>query len=500
MNERLPYEEQLANKLADIPLPVEDMGWEAMRKMLEDDADDGVVPPPANTGCRKWLLGGLLLLLIAGITFGVYKMVQGRKGEENAKNSSPGSSDSAVGKGAIAYPGTGVKNDKGETANVNNGGNSELPDSLSKAGLQYHVATNDTLTAKSALKFTAKRSPLEGVADGKKRAAGTNAFGSGKKMKAGVIAGSSINGKTEVIDEENIDTATEIKGKLTDVVGKKKKHKRKAIKDLPVLHVVGDVVKTQEINVEQIKHPPLQTGKKGPVMMELLEGKITDLVVLPQQVYFTTGIAMQQLIPVDGQKASPYNAFGRKGSLGDYIPSFYFRLHHNKKFLQVEFKYGAPQYTKDIAYSTKIISYDSTTQTTSSTVSRVNKTYYHQVPVSIHYNVLPGLQVGAGAVWNHFQSAVVTQQGHRGNAVTGADSLVSSKIIDVKSDSAFAKTYWQFMLETQYQWKRFSFGARYAWGITPYITYTTPTGQTKNERNASLNLFIRYDLWSSKKK
>ncbi len=499
MNECLPYEEQLANKLADIPLPAEDMGWEAMRKMLEEE-DDNAVPPPVNTGCRKWLLGGLLLLLVAGITFGVYKMVSGRKGGEDAKDTLPGSSAAASDKRAIAYPGTGVKNGKGDSAKVTKGGNGERADSLSKAGLQHNAAVNDTTASKSSLKFTAKGSPLEQVAVDKKRAAGINAVGLRKIMTPQVIAGSSGNSKTGGVGETDVDTVTEIKGKLTDVVVKKKKHIKKAIKELPALHVIGDLVKTQEINVEQIRQAPVSKEYDSASVRQSLEGKITDFVMRPQQVYFTAGISMQQLLPVDGQKASPYNAFGRKGSLGDYIPSVYFRLHHNKKFLQVEFKYGAPQYTKDIAYSTKIISYDSTTQTTSSTVSRVNKTYYHQLPVSMHYNVLPGLQVGAGAVWNHFQSAVVTQQGHRGNAVTGADSLVSSKIIDVKSDSAFAKTYWQFMLETQYQWKRFSFGARYAWGITPYITYTTPAGQTKKERNASLNLFIRYDLWRSKKK
>ena len=168
--------------------------------------------------------------------------------------------------------------------------------------------------------------------------------------------------------------------------------------------------------------------------------------------------------------------------------------------MQVEFKYGAPQDTKNIAYSTKVTNYDSTTHITTSQVNSVNKTYYHQLPLSIHYEVLPNLSIGAGAVWNRFQSAVVTQQNQASNGLTGTDSIVNSKVINVKSDSAFAKTYWQFMLEAQYAWKRFSFGTRYAWGLTPYLTATSSSGQTQKERNASLNVFIRYELWRSKKK
>jgi hypothetical protein len=229
--------------------------------------------------------------------------------------------------------------------------------------------------------------------------------------------------------------------------------------------------------------------------------KTKDLVARNNQIYFSGGLGLQQLVPVDGQKANPYNAFGRKSSLADYIPSVYFRAHQNRKFLQVEFKYGSPQYTKDIAYSTKVLSFDSATRITSSSVNHVNKTYYHQLPISLHYSILPSLSIGAGVVWNKFQSAVVTQEKHAVNGITGTDSVLGTKVINVKRDSAFSKTYWQFMLEAQYTWRRFSFGARYAWGLSPYLSYTSPTtGQTQKERNASLNIFVRYELWRPKRK
>ena len=35
--------------------------------------------------------------------------------------------------------------------------------------------------------------------------------------------------------------------------------------------------------------------------------------------YFGAGLGMHQLLPIAGQKSNPYNALGRKSSLGDYI-------------------------------------------------------------------------------------------------------------------------------------------------------------------------------------
>lgn len=68
--------------------------------------------------------------------------------------------------------------------------------------------------------------------------------------------------------------------------------------------------------------------------------------------YFGAGLGMHQLLPIAGQKSNPYNALGRKSALGDYIPSVYPRLYKDKKwFIQSEFRFGAPQYTKEIIFN-----------------------------------------------------------------------------------------------------------------------------------------------------
>jgi hypothetical protein len=52
-------------------------------------------------------------------------------------------------------------------------------------------------------------------------------------------------------------------------------------------------------------------------------------------------------------------------------------------------------------------------------------------------------------------------------------------------------------LQTDYQWKRFSWGLRYLKDIQPYIKYTKPNGDINTKKNQALELVIRYRLWQS---
>ena len=44
MSDRLPYEEQLVQQWNDLPLPDEDMAWADMKRRLEEDDDDSIIP------------------------------------------------------------------------------------------------------------------------------------------------------------------------------------------------------------------------------------------------------------------------------------------------------------------------------------------------------------------------------------------------------------------------------------------------------------------------
>src|SRR5262245_2675068 len=61
MNERLPYEDQLNQQWDELPLPDENMAWEDMKRRLEEDDDDTLVPFWLR-GCGLWGLLGIVLL------------------------------------------------------------------------------------------------------------------------------------------------------------------------------------------------------------------------------------------------------------------------------------------------------------------------------------------------------------------------------------------------------------------------------------------------------
>ena len=209
---------------------------------------------------------------------------------------------------------------------------------------------------------------------------------------------------------------------------------------------------------------------------------------------------MHQLIPVDGQKLTPYNSQGRKGSLADYIPSVFGRMYRNDKwFLQAEFRYGAPQYEREVIYQ-QDNQLDTFNITNTITSAKLKKTFYHQLPVSFSYYVLPNFSIGGGFVWNRFQGAVSEQDVVQRTVSTGVDTVLSKGVIltSEKADSNFAKSYVQALVETQYTWKRFSLGARYSSGLQPYLKFTLPGGTQQKERNRSLQVFLRYELWRSK--
>ena len=209
----------------------------------------------------------------------------------------------------------------------------------------------------------------------------------------------------------------------------------------------------------------------------------------------SAGVTGQQQVPLPGQSATPYNYLGRKGSLADYIPSVYLRLNAGDKwFLQTEFKYGAPQHTKEFVYNSKIIRDTLGVQARAS--YRLKKTYYHQLPLGLHYQLKPGFSVGAGLVLNKFFGAI-SEQEIRQQTNPFSDTLVSKGIIRDRSDTLFRATHWQWFLETQYRYRRFSLGARYASGLQPYINYKNALGEPQQEKNHSLQLFLRFELWKS---
>lgn len=499
MSERLPYEEQLAQQWNDLPLPDENMAWTDMKRRLEEDDDRRIIPFWLR-GCSLWGLVGLILLAIGWWIIRPEKWWNKKEVTEKIETIEQ-KEDNNPNKNTVNL------NDSLQKINNNGSKTGDSTNDISKNTpvdpALKNTDTNQTNTSQKTEKNNSAESEnLETKIDppgrkqrirkptdpdkqtnerNRKIQTPKKAFGKEDEQIDISVAGGIKNNKkpnTDTIARVN-NPADKSNDSLNITVNKTNK---------------PDSVKNIVPDSTQKKTPELAAKKEEP--------KIDSTKRKRPKFTFSAGIAMQQQLPVGGQKLTPYNSLGRKGSIADYIPSIYLRMYKDDKwFLQSEFKYGAPQYNKEIEYRNEfkenVVGQD-TFKTTST--AKLKKTFYHQLPLTFNYFVLPNWSIGTGIIWNRFVSAVAEQDFVRRINSGPADTLLLDAIQRDTNTSSFAKSYLHAVIETQYRWKKFSFGLRYAFGLQPYLRFNLPGGVERQERNMSLQLFIRYEFWRSKSK
>lgn len=210
----------------------------------------------------------------------------------------------------------------------------------------------------------------------------------------------------------------------------------------------------------------------------------------------SAGIGLQQRIPFNGQSSVPYDYYGRKSSLSDYIPSVYLKWERKDKwFLMGEFRYGAPQSVQEFSYSRRT-KYDTATNALTTTTLRLKKTYYHQLPLSFNYYLTPNWSVGAGGIYSRFYGAIGEQEVKSKSLLTQQETVTRQlNRIHNFTDSFLYKTQVHFLVQTDVHWKRFNLGVRYARDLQPYIRYTRPDGIVNSRKNQSLQVILRYKIF-----
>lgn len=496
MNKRLPYESFFKEQLNNLPLPDENKAWDDMRRRLEDEEDDKPIVAWWRRGCMPF---GLLLIVLLGISLWL-------RPDKWFDKKLPTST--TVAEKLNQQKENRVKPDSLTTINMitdsilqnkNNNKMQEADDTSS-------IATNN-LKTNSIVKVASEnlRKPL-----------------------VPIIVNAEVKTKTKQRDKK----PTHQTVKNIRLQKNKTKEKPKAKNRVTnILLPNPNLTETEELNSNKnkketkvISEPITEqetklssesgsatasTDESLKIKKKLLATKDSVIkkdnieneaeIIVKNKMAYSAGIGLQQQLPFAGQKWNPYNAQGRKGSLTDYIPSVYFRLSKpGKWFLQSAFRYGAPQLTKEILYKQITIPDSAINPRFTTTISNfLKKTYYHQVPLTFNYYVSKSWSVGAGLQWNSFKAAVAEQKQSTRNNVTQQDSLYFKQIVKVNNDSAnnFKKTYLQGIIETQYKWKRFSLGARYNFGLQPYLQFTLPGGAPQKEKNSTMQLFIHYELW-----
>jgi hypothetical protein len=485
MNELLPYEVQLNQQWTDLPLPDENRAWADMKRRL-DEEDKRRVIPVWWSGCAGWGLLGILLLGSGWWILRPEKWFTKKQGTEQTtpliEKDNKREKDTLFNRADTGV--TQARNSTDSILKINGKDSSDIKTEtiLPEREKINNIETKDktVITTKQGVIGKKKKQQIKTNPDTlltKKKAPGKNknALPPDNK-KPGKLPEDSVGTIVRVVKPETdpvIDSAT---SKVETV----------AVVDLVPKVTKDSIIKKQQQDTAANDKKPKKDSVKSKKMI------------------FSAGLGLHQQLPLAGQKWSPYSSSGRKTSLADYIPSVYLRATKpGKWFFQTEFRYGAPQHTKEFAFRRTIVN-DSGPNPAFSirTTSTLKKTFYHQLPLSFNYYVLPNWSIGAGMQWNRFYSAIAEKEIIYRDNFLQTDSLLNKFINPLKKDSAseFRKSYWQAILQTQYQWKRFTLGARYSFGLQPYIDFTLPGSISQEEKNNSLQIFILFELWKSGKK
>jgi hypothetical protein len=165
--------------------------------------------------------------------------------------------------------------------------------------------------------------------------------------------------------------------------------------------------------------------------------------------------------------------------------------------LQGEWQSRIPQPVKPFSFN-ETTSYNAANKTLQKDRFYIQTLYYHQLPLSLNYYVLPHWSWGAGGTYNLFAGAVTSQEVTRRDINTGAETMFS-QVVPMKgfTDSFLYRSTAGILLQTNYHWKRLSIGLRYTQHLQPFIKYTAPDGAVLSKKNQVLQAVLRFRLFSS---
>jgi hypothetical protein len=475
------YEEELAQRLKKLSSPNKILVWEKIEKLLDEDDDGTTVPPSPDRRNNLWLLLTLFALLILGSS--AYYFIH------SSKNNGIKERDNKAVAAISQY-----HSEKNNCKTVGQSQNAFIKDNTNNltqtSSSKTSVLVNDA--AKKSKYFIQKMPSRQ-----EKSNAGINTT----KNNIGSIKEKESPNKPIIIN-----TKGKINGNVTspteedDLADKTNLNKESSLRDTTKYTLLKKdqpmaLVKSAAKKDTSIKKPLLKMTEDS----SIIKKKKNDNT--KKKLYFAVGIAVQQPIQLNYDLVYPSDSYTLTSSITDYLPSVYARLYNAKKwFIQSEFKYAAPQNIDEFIYRQTVEQEVFKDIVTSYTLKKV---YFSQVSIGFHYFVVPNLSIGSGIIYNIFSGADIQEDVHQKQYESANDLLLGSTAITDKQDpnfSSYIKTNFQWLLETQYKWRHFLIGLRYAAGLQPYIKYTDPfSGMAAQKNDNSLNIFIRYELWKSKK-
>ena len=221
--------------------------------------------------------------------------------------------------------------------------------------------------------------------------------------------------------------------------------------------------------------------------------------------WWAAGLALNHVVGVNNQNRYNYNANAKSGLISDYIPSPFVQFHLNDYvYMQTELNLSMPQLTPQLLVYQRSADVSGTAGMRQEKSVYIQKLYYFNWPVSLHYSPINNLYLSAGLQFSSFQSGLALiqtktfdTQGNPSNPVSTNNSIEK-----FKDDSIAAKlspTEWRWQAGADYYLNRFSIGIRYNKSFKDLLNVTVDHTITTN-RNAAFLFFMRYNLFEGRKR
>ncbi|HUB61144.1 MAG TPA: hypothetical protein VL978_10600 [Puia sp.] len=489
MTERHQHTNPWADKLSQVTIPDREESWKALEALL-----DRRMPTGGRKGRRRWLLLILLLLLLVGVCncpgkrwfAGISTRETGRFEEV------PGVGKAARGPSAGSTKPTGAQKtnppDSITTAATPSvpptGGTTVAPFSPSPASNHKSVNHHRYISAPGSPSGGSFRLRNPGYNPSQSRSPSPASPSSGLPSSGSPASGSPPTGSSRLTTP-----VAGSPGPPASVSARKDSVHTSVPPVKDSLHTSSPANRPARKDSARKKPPPTtedqQKNKDGGIMV---------------------GIGLNQFFRIGGQQASSFNSDGITGTLSDYIPVPMIRYYYNNRlYVQLEAQINTPQYTKKDVVITAVVNDTTTnpTQSINSSVS-VNKLFYFNVPLSIHYNLFDHFDLGAGLQFSRLTNGVGNFNQQIYSRGTGTLESASAGVKSFKGDSLFNEIRtdeFRFLIDANYTWKHFIGGIRYNRALTDYINIKiSATQQVTQARNTSLQLYLRYILWDGRKK
>jgi hypothetical protein len=511
MNEQQPYEKRLAEKFQQLPIPDVEPNWQQMKSLLDKRM-------PRGGAHWKWFTGiGIILIMLFGGTWVITSQNDPVTASNREGVKVPGLTQQGGALDSPAHHSLSKKNDLRQkqnspppsstkldkqtdiplSENSNKSQNIEetLPNRLSTSENKAPTNLNPPNSKLVSGKFLKDRkrnneNPIEYQAveiPEKQRKADPAAMGE-PNLNSQERSNPILTDKNQKQLPGDFETKTAAPNfKTTNIV---------SAVDVP--KAIGDSINqlySTTIFPETKSENAQKQAKKSQKSKDILAGSNKSLAV---------GLSLPLGFPLGDQKPGPYNINAKPNVISDYVPVPHMQYHiNNKLYLQTELQLMNPQYIQPVLLyqqknevaATSMVYYNSV---------YAKKLYYFNIPVGVHYSPFQHFYLGTGLQFSSLLSGVALYE--QTSAAIGSTryDLVSQSFAKFKDDTLSQRidnSEFRLMLDANYYWRQFTVGLRYNQALSNYVSFRlNPTSPLFQDKNKSLQFYLRYNLWENHKK